>query len=61
MAVVVSASLLWPVLFINTGVSFEGSIYEVHSGKIVWTVRDAPAMGTILEELESAVPEVMTR
>ncbi|MFC1896221.1 hypothetical protein ACFL0Q_06120 [Thermodesulfobacteriota bacterium] len=61
MSVVLSASLLWPILLVDTGDSFEGSIYEVPSGRIIWNVRDAPSMGAILEELESAVPEVMTR
>ncbi len=60
-AVVLSASLLWPILFIDTGISFKAHIFEVNTGKVVWASSGAPSIPLLFEKLENAIPKVMTR
>ena len=60
-AVILSASLLWPILFFDTGISFQAHIFEVNTGKIVWKSSGAPSIQSLFKNLENAIPKAMTR
>lgn len=62
---VLTASLSWPLIFLEGKVELQADMYEVASGRIVWRskVRDASGedlrgwmIGRLFEELEPAVP-----
>lgn len=60
-AVILSASLLWPILFIDAGMSYQAHIFEVNTGKIVWKSSGASSVQSLFKNLENAIPKAMTR
>jgi len=60
-AVVLSASLLWPILLYDFGMSFNAHIFEVNTGKIVWKSTGASSIPLLFKKLENAIPKTMTR
>lgn len=69
-SVILSAGLLMPIMHFDTCYSFQTYIFEVNTGKIVWTSRASidcglnPSIDSILwplNNLEQAIPKVMTR
>ena len=61
LAVILSASLLWPILLYDVGGSFDAYMYEVNTGKIVWKSSGAPSIPLLFKNLENAIPKTMTR
>jgi hypothetical protein len=59
--VVLSASLLWPILLYDFGMSFNAHIFEVNTGKIVWKSSGASSIPLLFKKLENAIPKTMTR
>lgn len=60
-AVVLSASLLWPILLYDVGMSFNAHIFEVNTGKVVWKSSGASSIPLLFKKLENAIPKTMTR
>ena len=60
-AVVLSASLLWPILLYDFGMSFNAHVFEVNTGKIVWKSSGASSIPLLFKKLENAIPKTMTR
>ena len=60
-AVILSASLLWPILLYDVGMSFNAHIFEVNTGKVVWKSTGASSIPLLFKKLENAIPKTMTR
>jgi hypothetical protein len=60
-AIILSASLLWPILFYDYGFFFKATIFEVNTGKVIWKSTGASNITALFKKLENAIPKAMTR